>query len=110
MCVFREIAKKFDIPEGDFPSLDKFKVALETEKIQDYPKLSSKKIAAVDEALSSKIPLIVRRLNERISQAQQAEAVPEASINPFSSEALASEWVSLHSVCNATNVCNYDRL
>ena len=73
--------------------MEKFKAALETENIAAYPKLSAKKIAALDEALATRIPEIVRKLNEAIFRAQSGEEKPNDNLNPFSTEALDSEWV-----------------
>ncbi|KAJ1543866.1 hypothetical protein HK096_008051 [Nowakowskiella sp. JEL0078] len=74
---FVKIAREHKLARGDFPVPEKFKEMLAQFKIEKFPKLDKKLLAAVDEALSIDLP------NLMLEIPQPAKVVPAIARNPF---------------------------
>jgi len=82
---FRKIARKSGLNPGDFPPLDEFKKSLAHEDLSKYPKLNSKLLKKLDEALDVSIPALVKRLNDSTAAAHKNQPPNAQSFNPFES-------------------------
>ena len=80
---FTKIQKTFNLPAGDFPDIEKFCEALRQIDLSSFPKLSSRQMTNLDEALSLDLPAL-------ISLFPQDVKVFEAGLskNPFSLDRL----------------------
>lgn len=82
---FARIQKTFNLPIGDFPEVSAFKEVLRNVDLSQFPKLSTKMMASVDEALSVDLPALLRAFPQDL--VSFSESIPK---NPFSSENLES--------------------
>ncbi|CAL9095562.1 unnamed protein product [Musa textilis] len=57
---FAEVRRKYNLPLGDFPDVQRFKEALSGHNIDEFKKLKPKMIQAVDVMLTSDIPQLLR--------------------------------------------------
>merc|ERR1712100_699264 len=87
---FRKVQIQHNLPAGDFPNVERFKMKLlEGDlKMNDFPKLKDKYIIAVDEALQKDIPMLMSKL-----PGFQNSAKKEAESNPFAEEGKTEGWV-----------------
>lgn len=82
---FAKIQKTYNLPKGDFPEVAVFQEKLRKCDLSTFPKLSTKLLAAVDEALSVNLPALLDAFPQELSSF--TANVPK---NPFSSERLES--------------------
>jgi EH domain-containing protein 1 len=61
---FREVQRKYSLPPGDFPNVQRFRGQLEDGgyELDKFPKLKGKMIEQMDHVLSVEIPTLMRRL------------------------------------------------
>jgi hypothetical protein len=82
---FMKIRKAFNLPIGDFPDIAIFKEAFAKIDLTEFPKLSTKMMASVDEALSVDLPALLQTFPQELNSF--SAAIPK---NPFSAENLES--------------------
>ncbi len=63
---FVKIRKTFNLPIGDFPEIGAFKEALSKVNLSEFPKLSTKIMANVDEALSVDLPSLLQAFPQEL--------------------------------------------
>ena len=80
---FSKIRKTFNLPVGDFPEISVFKEALAKTDLSEFPKLSTKMMACVDEALSVDLPALLQAFPQDLNS-----FTANIAKNPFSSENL----------------------
>lgn len=78
---FIKIQKTFNLPVGDFPDIAAFREALKKVDLSEFPKLSTKMMAYVDEALSVDLPALLQTFPQDWNTFSANIAK-----NPFSSE------------------------
>ncbi|KAG0329827.1 EH domain-containing protein 1 [Dissophora globulifera] len=59
---FQQVSKKYRLPMGDFPDVDKFREALIGMKFEQFGTLNEKLLMASDEALGTDLPELLQRL------------------------------------------------
>ncbi|KAF9149505.1 hypothetical protein BG015_008711 [Linnemannia schmuckeri] len=59
---FKAVSKKFRLPMGDFPDVEKFREALYGMKFEQFGALNEKLLMASDEALGTDLPELLQRL------------------------------------------------
>ncbi|KAF8963978.1 EH domain-containing protein 1 [Entomortierella lignicola] len=59
---FKAVSKKYRLPMGDFPDVEKFKEALIGMKFEQFGALNEKLLLASDEALGTDLPELLQRL------------------------------------------------
>lgn len=82
---FSKIQKMYNLPAGDFPNVEQFQESLRQIDLSSFPKLGSKQMVTLDEALSVDLPAL-------ISLFPQDFKVFESSIskNPFNCDRLST--------------------
>ena len=56
---FIKVQKMYNLPEGDFPEIENFQESLRQIDLSTFPKLSSRQMANLDEALSVDLPALM---------------------------------------------------
>jgi EH domain-containing protein 1 len=83
---FREVQRKYSLPPGDFPNVQRFRAQLTDGgyELDKFPKLKGKMIEQMDHVLSVEIPTLMRRLPgiEALKSTADVVDAKDAS-NPF---------------------------
>jgi len=79
---FKEIQKRFNVPMGDFPRVDKFREKLATFNIDKFPKLDQKLMTTLDQSLSVDVPGLLKMLPSGDEKSSSYESGGVVS-NPF---------------------------
>lgn len=80
---FTKVHKTFNLPAGDFPDIEKFQESLRNVDLSTFPKLSTKLMTALDEALTIDIPTLLNSFPQDFNDFQSS-----ISKNPFNFERL----------------------
>jgi len=92
---FKNIERINRLPPGDFPEIEKFRLHLKDHDFTDFPKLSEKLVATIDEVLSKDLP----KLMGQISPHEQR------TLNPFDEAPPSETWD-----VSATAKAEYDKI
>ena len=79
---FTKIHQECHIPQGDFPDLEEYAAKLRRQDLTSFPKLSSSKLLAIDEAIAIDVPKLLQRYPPLFDVAVEGG-------NPFVDSALA---------------------
>lgn len=82
---FAKVQKMYNLPSGDFPEIEHFKECLRVVDLSSFPKLSSKHMAHLDEALSSDLPTLMSIFPQDLKVFEEG-----MSRNPFTMDRLDS--------------------
>lgn len=80
---FTQIQKMYNLPAGDFPEIETFSESLRRVDLSTFPKLSTKKMANLDEALSIDLPALMSLFPQDFKVFEEG-----ISKNPFSLDRL----------------------
>eukprot|EP00005_Dracoamoeba_jomungandri_P001520 CAMPEP_0174261932 /NCGR_PEP_ID=MMETSP0439-20130205/12672_1 /TAXON_ID=0 /ORGANISM="Stereomyxa ramosa, Strain Chinc5" /LENGTH=513 /DNA_ID=CAMNT_0015346549 /DNA_START=35 /DNA_END=1576 /DNA_ORIENTATION=- len=80
---FREIKKKYRLPVGDFPDIDRFKEHLKQHDFTTFPKLDMKLISKIDEVLSVDIPQLMKEVSPTPQIVEQKNPFAEPDGNSW---------------------------
>lgn len=80
---FTRVQKLHNLPPGDFPDIEAFQACLRTLNLATFPKLSTRTMAALDEALAVDLPALLAAFPQ-----DMASFSPHVPRNPFTLEAL----------------------
>ena len=82
---FSKVQKMYNLPEGDFPDIEQFQECLRQIDLSTFPKLSSRQMAKLDEALAVDIPALLNLFPQDFKIFEDS-----LSKNPFSLDRLAT--------------------
>ena len=82
---FAKVQKMYNLPAGDFPEIDHFQECLRQVDLSSFPKLSSRQMANLDDALSSDLPTLMGLFPQDLKVFEEG-----MSKNPFSLDRLDS--------------------
>lgn len=82
--VFYQIHRKFQLPVGDFPDINRFRERLQDYDFSKFAKLNQKMIDTMDEVLGEDIPKLMRLFPQ---ERALASTNPFETSNPFNAEA-----------------------
>jgi len=77
---FQSVAKKYNIPKGDFPNPNKFADIMKEFKIYEFTAVDEKSIHVIDKVLSSGVPKLLEKLGSSSSRNYGSD---EKMDNPF---------------------------
>lgn len=81
---YKTVQKANNLPMGDFPHLKDFKAAISAHRIDKFPKVNKKQLAALDEIISKDIPLLMKQLPSEQAKENKAQMGARADLyNPF---------------------------
>ncbi|KAI7828545.1 P-loop containing nucleoside triphosphate hydrolase protein [Gamsiella multidivaricata] len=73
---FFKVQRLYNIPESDFPNVEKFRQSLRAYKFESFSKIKDPILAAVEEALSMDLPKLMRRFPQGNPLLEQAQKNP----------------------------------
>jgi GTP-binding protein EngB required for normal cell division len=82
---FLKVQKIYNLPEGDFPEIEQFQECLRQIDLSTFPKLSSRQMANLDEALSVDLPALMSLFPQDYKVFEDG-----MSKNPFNLDRLAT--------------------
>jgi GTP-binding protein EngB required for normal cell division len=82
---FLKVQKIYNLPEGDFPEIEQFQESLRQIDLSTFPKLSSRQMANLDEALSVDLPALMSLFPQDYKVFEDG-----MSKNPFNLDRLAT--------------------
>lgn len=82
---FTKVQKMYNLPEGDFPEVEHFQECLRQIDLSTFPKLSSRQMANLDEALSVDLPALMSLFPQDYKVFEEG-----MSKNPFNLDLLAT--------------------
>ncbi|KAI8348785.1 P-loop containing nucleoside triphosphate hydrolase protein [Mortierella sp. GBAus27b] len=74
---FHKIQQIYNVPEGDFPNVEKFRQSLRAYKFESFTKIKEPILGAVEEALSVDLPKLMRRFPQGNPMQERVQ------MNPF---------------------------
>ncbi|KAK3814349.1 MAG: hypothetical protein J3Q66DRAFT_411944 [Benniella sp.] len=82
---FLKVQQIYNVPEGDFPNVEKFRQSLRAYKFESFSKIKEPILDTVEEALSADLPKLMRRFpqgNPLLEQAQRNPfLIPESDLS-----------------------------
>ncbi|KAE8887522.1 EH domain-containing protein 4 [Phytophthora fragariae] len=88
---FREVQRKYNLPPGDFPSIDAFVRQCADRKFTKFPSLKSRELQDIDDMLTKDIPALMASLPRHtrvgVAGVENSDTASAPSTNPFASVA-----------------------